>query len=135
MGCNFTNGERHSLCMYVYMRSKRTRIKNTYVYINIVYMRSKRTRIKNTYVYINIDVVFILSRHFLSQKHLHKSTSSRVENECCCPRTVNIPNVNFTLNKYINIYSHRVSGRDHRSAGGNTSSNPSHFSSKKMAVF
>ena len=37
------------------------------------------------------------SRHFLSQKlwHFHKNTRSCVENECCCPRTVNISNVNF----------------------------------------
>ena len=39
------------------------------------------------------------SRHFLSQKlwHFHKNTRSCVENECCCPRTVNISNVKFTL--------------------------------------
>ena len=38
------------------------------------------------------------SRHFLSQKlwHFDKDTRSCVENECCCPRTVNISNVNFT---------------------------------------
>ena len=28
--------------------------------------------------------------------HFHKNTRSCVENECCCPRTVNISNVNFT---------------------------------------
>ena len=39
------------------------------------------------------------SRHFLSQTlwHFHKNTRSCVENECCCPRTVNISNDNFTL--------------------------------------
>ena len=39
------------------------------------------------------------SRHCLSQKiwHFHKNTRSCVENECCCPRAVNISNVNFTL--------------------------------------
>ena len=38
------------------------------------------------------------SRHFLSQKlwHFHKDTCSCVENECCCPCTVNISNFNFT---------------------------------------
>ena len=37
-------------------------------------------------------------RHFLSQKlwHFHKNIHSCVENECCCPYTVNISNVNFT---------------------------------------
>ena len=41
------------------------------------------------------------SRHFLSQNlwHFHKSTRSCVKNECCCPRRVNISNVNFTLKK------------------------------------
>ena len=41
------------------------------------------------------------SRHFLSQKlwHFHKNTRSCVENEFCCPGTVNISNVNFTLKK------------------------------------
>ena len=41
------------------------------------------------------------SRHFLSQKlwHFHNNTSSYVENESCCPHTVNISNVNFTLKK------------------------------------
>ena len=40
------------------------------------------------------------SRHEVSQKlwHFLKNTRSCVENECCCPRTVNISNVNF---KYI----------------------------------
>ena len=35
---------------------------------------------------------------FFSQRHLHshKSTRSCVNNECCCPRTVNISNINFT---------------------------------------
>ena len=38
------------------------------------------------------------SRHFLSQKfwRFPKNTQSCVENECCCPRTVNMSNVNFT---------------------------------------
>ena len=38
------------------------------------------------------------SIHFLSQKfwHFRKNTSSCVENDCCCPHTVNISNVNFT---------------------------------------
>ena len=38
------------------------------------------------------------SRHFLSQKlwHFHKNTGPCVENECSCPRTVKISNVNFT---------------------------------------
>ena len=37
-------------------------------------------------------------RHFLSQKlwHFHKNIRSCVENECWCPRTVYISNVNFT---------------------------------------
>ena len=40
------------------------------------------------------------SRHFLPQKlwHFHKNTRSCVENECCCPCTVKISNVNFTSN-------------------------------------
>ena len=38
------------------------------------------------------------SRHFLYQKlwSFHKNTHSCVENECCCPCTANILNVNFT---------------------------------------
>ena len=42
--------------------------------------------------------IYTWSRHFLSQKlwQFHKNTRSCVENECCCPRTVNISNVNFT---------------------------------------
>ena len=45
------------------------------------------------------------SRHFLSQKlwHLPKNTRSCVENECCCPRTVHISNVNFTLKNISTI--------------------------------
>ena len=48
--------------------------------------------------------VALRSRHFLSQNrwHFHKNTRSCVENECCCPRTVNISNVNFT-SKISNI--------------------------------
>ena len=44
------------------------------------------------------------SRHFLSQKlwHFHKDIRSCVENECCCPRTVNMSNVDFT-SKYTII--------------------------------
>ena len=44
----------------------------------------------------------IRSRHFLSQNvwHLHKNIHSLVENEWCCPREVNISNVNF-LQKYF----------------------------------
>ena len=33
-------------------------------------------------------------------RHLHKNTRSCVENKCCCPRTVNFSNVNFT-SKYL----------------------------------
>ena len=38
------------------------------------------------------------SRHFQSQNlwHFHKNICSCVKNECCCPSTVNISNVNFT---------------------------------------
>ena len=38
------------------------------------------------------------SRHFLSQKlwHFYKNIRSCVENECCCPHTVYISNVNVT---------------------------------------
>ena len=44
---------------------------------------------------------------FLSQirGHFNKNTRSCVENESCCPRTVNISNVNFTSYIYIYIYS------------------------------
>ena len=35
--------------------------------------------------------------------HFHKNTRSCVENECCCPRTVNISNVNFT-SKIIKLH-------------------------------
>ena len=37
-------------------------------------------------------------RYFLSKKfrHFHKNTRSCVGNECCCPRAVNISNVNLT---------------------------------------
>ena len=44
------------------------------------------------YPYLSISIIF------LSQKlwHFPKNTRSCVENECCCPRTVNISNVNFT---------------------------------------
>ena len=43
--------------------------------------------------------VALMSRHFLPQKlwHFHKIHHSCVANECCCPRTFNISNVNFTL--------------------------------------
>ena len=45
------------------------------------------------------------SRHFLSLhfRHFHKNIRSWVENECCCPRTLNIPNVNFTSKMAIYI--------------------------------
>ena len=36
--------------------------------------------------------------------HFHKNIRLCVENECCCPRTVSILNVNFT-SKYIYIYN------------------------------
>ena len=44
------------------------------------------------------------SRLFLSEKlwHFHKNIRSCVENECCCPLTVNIWNVNFTWQIYKN---------------------------------
>ena len=29
-------------------------------------------------------------------RHFHRNTHSCVENECCCPRAVNISNVDFT---------------------------------------
>ena len=47
------------------------------------------------------------SRHFLSQKrwHFRKNIRSCVENECCCPRTVNSSNVNFTSNMSLNRVS------------------------------
>ena len=50
----------------------------------------------------------LTARHFLSQKlcHVHKSIRSCVENECCCPHTVHISNVNFASNIYIYIYIH-----------------------------
>ena len=52
--------------------------------------------------------VRLRSRPFLSQKlwHFHRNTRSFVKNKCCCPRTVNISNVNFTLK---NIYTARAS--------------------------
>ena len=37
----------------------------------------------------------------VSKTHFHKNTRSCVENECCCPRTVNISNVNFTSNYFF----------------------------------
>ena len=42
------------------------------------------------------------SRHFLSQKrrHFHKNTRSCVENECCCPRAVNISTVNLKISNH-----------------------------------
>ena len=51
------------------------------------------------------------SRHFLSHKlwHFHKNTRSCVKNECCCPRTVIIWNVDLTSNLYIcSIFCHGV---------------------------
>ena len=49
-----------------------------------------------------VKITISRSINFLSQKlwHFHKNTSSCVENECCCPRTVNISNVNFTSKTY-----------------------------------
>ena len=43
-------------------------------------------------------VPLLRSRHFQSQKlrHFHKDIHSRVENECYCPRAVNLSNANFT---------------------------------------
>ena len=45
------------------------------------------------------------SKHFLSQKlwHFPKNNRSCVENECCCTRTVNISNVNFTSKTSISF--------------------------------
>ena len=40
------------------------------------------------------------SRHFLSLwniRHFHKNIRSSADNEYCCPYTVNISNVNFTI--------------------------------------
>ena len=46
--------------------------------------------------------VALRSRYNLSQKlwHFHKNICSYVENEWCCPRTVNMSNVNFTSKMY-----------------------------------
>ena len=33
--------------------------------------------------------------------HFHKNIRYCVKNECCCPRTVNISNVNFTFKRYL----------------------------------
>ena len=40
----------------------------------------------------------IRSRHVMSKKfrHFHKNIRSWIENECCCPRTINMSNVVFT---------------------------------------
>ena len=35
-------------------------------------------------------------------RYFPKNTRSCVENECCCPRTVKIPNVNFIFKNYLN---------------------------------
>ena len=53
------------------------------------------THISNLKVGVRVP---LRSRHFLSQKlwNFHKNTLSCVENECCCLRTVNISNINFT---------------------------------------
>ena len=50
--------------------------------------------------------VSLRSMYYLSQKlwHFHKNTRSCVENQCCCPRTVNISNVNFTSKYILHIY-------------------------------
>ena len=60
----------------------------------------------HVHTHIFIYIYIYTSRHFLSQKlwHFHKNTHPCVENECCCPRRVNILNVNFTSNIYIYIY-------------------------------
>ena len=50
------------------------------------------------YLHVSGVRVPLRSRHFLSLnlRHFHENIRSWVENECCCPRTVNISNVNFT---------------------------------------
>ena len=52
--------------------------------------------------------VFPRSRYFLSQKlrHFHKNTRSCVENECCCPCTVNMTNVNFSTHAHAHAHAH-----------------------------
>ena len=57
------------------------------------------------------------SRHFLFQKlwHFHKNICSCVENEYCCPNTVNISNDNFTSKISIPSESVFQGGPDVRS--------------------
>ena len=65
--------------------------KYIYIYINRLLEHSAWTR------WLGVRVL-LRSKHFLPQNlwHFHKNTRSCVENECCCPRTVNISNVNVT---------------------------------------
>ena len=49
------------------------------------------------YLYIYVHIWF---------RHFHKNIHSWVENECCFPRTVNIPNINLTTNIYTYIYTY-----------------------------
>ena len=58
---------------------------------------------KNTQLTLQMLTSKYLYPQSQSQKlwHFHKNIRSCVENEWCCPRTVNISNVNFTLQKSI----------------------------------
>ena len=70
-----------------------------YLHTFLISMTTQYARSKVWYVKIQ---GFVIPRHFLSLnlQHFHKNIRSWVENECCCPRTVNISNVNFTSNKF-----------------------------------
>ena len=88
--------------MYIYIST------HMHIYISCVnvYTLRKRNITKSYWLIPKQLIVPLRSRHFLSQKlwHFLKNTRSCVENECCCPCTVNISNVNFTSNIYIYIY-------------------------------
>ena len=62
-----------------------------YFIITVQWMMSANSRIR-----LGLQIVFICLYSTPSQLwHFPKNTRSCVENECCCPRTVNMSNVNF----------------------------------------
>ena len=86
-----------AICLHIIMSCTKSRLEITIDFICIWPWQLNRLEHSAWIRRLGVRVP-LRSRHFLSQKlwYFHKNTRSCVQNECCCPRKVNISNVNFT---------------------------------------